>query len=73
MDEDKSILELPDIPEKRRKQLVKRVEELAEEGILKPIDWWKIYEIMIDACERASAEVYEDYLVESLKEGEGDA
>ena len=61
------------IDEGKRDQLIRRINELYEGGVLKIRDWMAMYEIMIDACEREKAVTMEQYLMHSLEEGDEDA
>lgn len=59
------------LDEKKKEQLLFRVKEALDEDLLDITDWMKIYDILLEACERKSAAVYEEYLTESLRsEGE---
>lgn len=55
-----------DIPQDKRKQLVRRVKELVREGILKERDWVAIYDILLNACEREKARTVEQLLIAGL-------
>lgn len=63
------------IDEEKRDQLIRRINELYESGVLKIRDWMAIYEIFINACNREAANAYEDYMLHILEEDvdEGDA
>ena len=57
----------------RKEQLLKRVRECLDSDTLNILDWVKIYNVLLEACERESANLYEDMLTESIREGEEDA
>lgn len=61
------------IDEEKRDGLIKRINELYDEGILKIRDWMAIYDVFIAACNRETAESYEKYVIDSIGEGSGDA
>ena len=58
------------IDEEKRDQLIRRINELYESGVLKIRDWMAIYDIFIEACNREAANAYEDYMLHSLEEGD---
>ena len=58
------------LTEEKKKQLLFRVEQALEEDVLNLLDWMTIYDILLEAFERRSAEVQEEYMIESLKEGD---
>ena len=61
------------IDQEKKDQLVMRIEQLYAEGVLRVRDWLKMYDIMLEACERDKAETLEEILVDSLnKKEEGD-
>ena len=60
------------IDEVKRDQLLRRINELYDAGVLKIRDWMSIYDILVNACERESAEAYERYMIDSLSEDDGD-
>ena len=63
------------IDEEKRDALIKRINELYSEGVLKIRDWMAIYDVFIAACNREAANAYENYMLHSLEEDgdEGDA
>lgn len=58
------------IDEEKRDQLIGRINELYDNGVLKIRDWMAIYEIMVNACDREAAEVFEKCIIDSLSEDE---
>ena len=58
------------ISEKRKEQLLTRVKECLDKEALNMCDWVKIYNIMLEACERERIDAMESLLMESIKEGE---
>lgn len=62
------------ISEEQRDQLIGRIINLCDNGVMRKRDWMAMYDIMLEACERDKAETLEEYLTETLKdEGEDDA
>ena len=60
------------ISEEQRDQLIFRIKDLYEEGVLKIRDWMAMYEILIDACEREEAETMERIIADRINaEGGG--
>ena len=55
------------IDEEKLEQLVGRIREAYENGLLRISDWLAMYEILINACERDKAETMEEYLADALK------
>ena len=60
------------IDEAKRDGLIRRINELYDNGVLKIRDWMAIYEVFIAACNREAAESFEKYMINSISE-EGDA
>ena len=59
------------IDEEKRDQLVRRINELYEEGVLRIRDWMAMYEILINACQRDEAETMERIIEDRINaEGE---
>lgn len=56
------------IDEDKRDGLIKRINELYDNGVLKVRDWMAIYEVFIAACNREAAESYERYMINSVSE-----
>lgn len=59
------------IDEEKRDQLVRRINELYEEGVLRIRDWMAMYEILINACQREEAETMENIIAGRIN-AEGD-
>lgn len=59
------------ISEEQRDQLVGRINELYENGVLRVRDWMGMYDIMLEACERDKAETYEE-IIKGRINAEGD-
>lgn len=55
-----------EIPQDKQKQLIKRVKQLVREGVLKERDWFAIYDILLNACEREKARTVEQFLIAGL-------
>ena len=60
------------ISDEQYDQLIGRIREAHEEGVLKIRDWIAMYELLIDAFEREKAETIETIIAERLK-AESDA
>lgn len=59
------------ITEEQRDQLIGRINELYDEGVLRIRDWCAMYDIMLEACERDKAETYEELVMNRINvEGE---
>ena len=54
------------LTQERKDQLVMRVKQCLDEGILNLYDWMKIYDILLEACNRDSIETMEAYLEQSI-------
>lgn len=61
------------ITDEQRDQLINRINQLYDEGVMRVRDWMAMYDIMLEACERDKAETVEKYIEECLKPEEGDA
>lgn len=59
------------ISEEQRDQLIVRINELYDNGVLKIRDWIAMYDLMLEACERDSIATYEQ-IVEASINSEGD-
>ena len=60
------------ISEEQRDQLIGRINELYENGVMRMRDWMAIYDLMLEACERDAMETYEEYVAHSIEEESGD-
>lgn len=60
------------LTEEKKEQLLMRVKEALDNDVLNLVDWMAIYDVLLEACEREKAEVFEQYMVERLKGGEED-
>ena len=58
------------IDEEKRDQLVRRINELYEEGVLRIRDWMAMYEILINACQREEAETMERIMMDSFRDSD---
>ena len=58
------------LTDEKKTQLIQRVTESVNDGVLNIRDWMAIYEILLEAHRRAEAEIAERILEESLR---GDA
>ncbi len=57
-----------ELTQEKREQLICRVTELANNGVLKVPDWMAIYDILLEACHREKIMTMEQYLIDSLTE-----
>ena len=55
------------LSEEKKQQLLKRVKEALDDDLLDITDWMKMYDILLEACERKSSEIMEDYLAQSVE------
>lgn len=60
------------ITETQRDQLINRINQLYDEGVIRVRDWMAMYDIMLEACERDKAETVEKYIEECLNPEGGD-
>ena len=60
------------ITDEQRDQLINRINQLYDEGVMRVRDWMAMYDIMLEACERDKAETMEKYIEECLKPEGGD-
>ena len=58
------------LTDEKKEQLLYRVKEALDEDLLDITDWMKMYDIILEACERKSCEVMEEYLAHSIVEGD---
>ena len=56
-----------ELTQEKKDQLIRRVTEAAESGVLKMQDWAAIYDILLEACHREEIAIFEQYMVDSLK------
>ena len=54
------------LPEEKKEQLLHRVKEALENDILNKLDWFRMYDILIEACHRETMDAQERYLIESI-------
>ena len=57
------------LTEEKKAQLLKRVKDALDDDVLDLTDWMKIYDVLLEACERESAKIYEDMLTSSVEGG----
>lgn len=57
------------LTEERKTQLIARVKQCLDADALNLHDWLKIYNILLEACERERIDTLELMLMESIKEG----
>lgn len=55
------------LTQEHKEQLLRRVKDCLDEDALNIFDWMKIYDILLEACEREHAEAYEDLVAGSFK------
>lgn len=60
------------ITEEKRDQLVNRVKELYDRGVLRNCDWMAIYDIFLKACQRDAVDTFEQYLIDCINGEDGD-
>ena len=60
------------LTEEKKEQLLKRVKQCLDEDTLNVWDWMKIYDVLLEACERESAAVYESMRADSINEGDAE-
>ncbi len=63
----KSLGNMGELTQEKKEQLIRRVTEAAESGVLKMQDWAAIYDILLEACHREEIAIFEQYMVDSLK------
>ena len=61
------------LTEERKKSLIEKFMAVAEEDVLTNMDAMMIIEILLKACERAQADVYEKMVLEQIKGDEPNA
>ena len=54
---------------KRKAQLLQRVQECCDKDTLNLADWMQIYDILLKACERESASLAEEIMIDSVNGG----
>ena len=59
------------LTEKQNQQLMERIRFNLENDTLNIVDWMKMYDIMLEACERESIDVQEQMMMKSI-EGSGE-
>ena len=57
------------LTEEKKAQLLKRVKDALDDDLLDLTDWMKMYDILLEACERRSATLYEDMLTSRVEGG----
>ena len=57
------------ISEKQRDQLIGRIRDLCNNGVMRRRDWIAMYDIMLEACERDKVETLEEYLKHAMMAG----
>lgn len=60
------------IDQEKKDQLLMRIKQCLDEDTFTLEDWMKMYDIMLEACERNAAELQEEIMIERLKEGSED-
>ena len=58
------------ISDEQYDQLIGRIREAHEEGVLKIRDWMGMYELLVDAYEREKAETYERIMMDSFRDSD---
>ncbi len=51
----------------QKEQLLQRITDLLDTGVLKSQDWCAMYDLMRAACEREKAVTMEDYLISCME------
>lgn len=54
------------IDDEKFEQLIRRIRDAHDEGILKIRDWMAMYEILINACQREEAETMEKIITDRI-------
>ena len=57
------------LTKEKKEQLLQRVKQCLDEDTLDITDWMKMYDIMLEACEREQIDAYESYMAHSIVEG----
>ena len=57
------------LTEEKKEQLLRRVKEALDKDVLNMVDWMKIYDVLLEACERSATEAFENYMVKSVEGG----
>ncbi len=55
-----------DLTQEKKELLIERITELLDENILKVSDWFAIYDVMQEACDRENALFLENYLLSCI-------
>jgi hypothetical protein len=61
------------VSEEKRDELIGRIRKLCDNGTMRIRDWRAMYDIMLEACERAEAEAFERYMEDVVNSDGGDA
>ena len=61
---------MEELTAEQKEQLIQRITDLLDTGVLKSKDWCAMYDIMLGACEREKATTMEDYLIGCLEESQ---
>lgn len=54
---------------KKKEQLLNRVHECCDKDVLTVADWMRIYDVLLQACERDCASVAEELMIDSVNGG----
>ena len=54
---------------KKKEQLLKRVQECCDKDTLTFADWMQMYDILLKSCERESASLAEELMIDSVNGG----
>ncbi len=57
-----------ELTQEKKEQLIRRVTEATESGVLKMQDWIAIYDILLEACHREEIATIEQYMIDCLNE-----
>ena len=58
------------LTEEKKEQLLRRVKQCLDEDTLDMTDWMKIYDVLLEACEREQIDAYESYVAHRIVEGD---
>lgn len=61
-----------ELTEDKKKQLIDRVTECANGGILRSGDWFAIYDILLEATHREHMRAVEEYVIEQVNGGDSE-
>lgn len=57
------------LTDEKKEQLLRRVKECLDNNVLNLVDWMKIYDVLLEACDREAIAVQEEYMRLSVEGG----